>query len=103
MFRVGWITSAAGTAQPLVVLDEHVKDGAYMIEYDAGGKTILEVGILFGNGENMSVDSCKYKATSKKNASHGQFIAKPANDEYDNALGYMIYLDGGEYKVVYSD
>ncbi|MBQ9986391.1 MAG: Ig domain-containing protein [Oscillospiraceae bacterium] len=101
--NVGEITSAAGTAQPLVVLDEHVKDGAYMIEYDAGGKTILEVGILFGNGENMSVDSCKYKATSKKNASHGQFIAKPANDEYDNALGYMIYLDGGEYKVVYSD
>ncbi len=97
------ITYVEGTAQPLVVLDKKVKNGAYMIEYDAGGKEIVEVGIIFGNGNNMTVDSCMYKATSKKNANHGQFTAKPAADEYANARGYMIYLDGSEYKVVYSN
>ncbi|MBQ4544525.1 MAG: hypothetical protein II996_03035, partial [Oscillospiraceae bacterium] len=108
---VGKITSAEGTAQPLVVLDKAVKtdgDGttkAYMIEYDAGDKEIVEVGILFGDGTNMTVDSCMYKATSQKSGSdiHGQFTAKPANDSYANARGYMIYKDGTEYKVVYSD
>jgi len=81
-----------------------VKDGnARMIEYDAGGKKIVEAGILFGNGENMTVDSCLYKATSKKNSTHGQFTAKPANNTQTVARGYMIYQDGDEYKVVYSD
>ncbi len=102
--NVGKITYVEGTAQPLIVLDKAVKDGnARMIEYDAGGKKIVEVGILFGNGENMTVDSCMYKATSKKNSAHGQFTAKPANTTQTAARGYMIYQDGNEYKVVYSD
>ena len=101
--NVGKITYVEGTAQPLVVLDKTVKDGAYMIEYDAGGKTVVEAGIIFGDGEDMDVDSCMYKATSMKNATHGQFTAKPADGGYANARGYLIYLDGNEYKVVYSD
>ena len=101
--NVGEITSAQGSARPTVVLDKTTKDGAYMIEYDAGGKSIAEVGILFGDGENMTVDSCKYKATSKKNANHGQFTAKPAEEGYTTAVGYIIYKDGSEYKVEYSE
>jgi len=101
------ITYVEGTAQPLVVLDKAVKTDAngtksYMIEYDAGGKNIVEVGILFGDNVGGTVDSCKYKATSKKGASHGQFTAKPFGDE-SYARGYMIYEEDGEYKVIYSD
>ena len=73
-----------------------------MIEYDAGGKEIVEVGILFGDSSDISVESCMYKATSQKKLSHGQFTAKPNGDE-TVARGYLIYKDGTEYKVVYSD
>ena len=91
---------------PVVYLDKVVKSGARMIEYDAGDKKIAEVGILFGDGKNMTVDSCKYKATSQTNGGedgHGQFTAKPANDSYKTAIGYLIYKDGDNYKVIYSE
>lgn len=97
---------AITTKAPVVYLDPVAKDSARMIEYDAGGKEIVEVGILFGNGNNMSVASCMYKATSQTNGGvdgHGQFTAKPANDTQTVARGYMIYQDGSEYKVVYSN
>ena len=73
-----------------------------MIEYDAGGKEIVEVGILFGDSAEITVDSCEYKATSQKKLNHGQFTAKPNGDE-TVARGYLIYNDNGAYKVVYSD
>jgi hypothetical protein len=82
---------------PLVVLEEG--NGAYMIEYDAGDKTIIEAGIVFG--ENATVDSCAGKATSQKNASHGQFTAE--SNGVKAARGYIIYRDGTDYKVKYSD
>ena len=93
------------TKAPVVYLDPVAKDSARMIEYDAGGNEIAEVGILFGDGTDMSVESCMYKATSAKSGSdlHGQFTAKPSNDSYKNAKGYLIYKDGDTYKVVYSD
>ena len=97
---------AITTKAPVVYLDPVAKDSARMIEYDAGGKEIAEVGILFGDGTDMTVESCKYKATSQENGGddgHGQFTAKPANDSYINAKGYLIYKDGDTYKVVYSD
>ncbi len=96
---------------PVVVLDEATKtdgDGntAYMIEYDAGGKNIIEVGILFGTAESTpTIDSCMYKSTSQTNGGddgHGQFTAKSANSEYATARGYMIYEDNGTYRVIYS-
>ncbi|MBR2180625.1 MAG: hypothetical protein IJ949_01910, partial [Oscillospiraceae bacterium] len=97
--------SAITTKAPVVYLDPTAKDTARMIEYDAGDKEIVEVGILFGDGTNMTVDSCMYKATSQKsgNALHGQFTAQPADDSYTTAKGYLIYRDGSSYKVVYSD
>ena len=97
--------SAITTKAPVVYLDPTAKDTARMIEYDAGDKEIVEVGILFGDGTNMTVDSCKYKATSQKsgNALHGQFTAKPADNSYTIAKGYLIYRDGSAYKVVYSN
>ncbi len=89
-------------SEPIVVLDAKAKDGARMIEYDANGFEIIEAGILFGNGENMTVDSCMYKAKSNRNLSHGQFTASPAEDGYTTAVGYIIYVENNEYKVVYS-
>ena len=76
-------------AIPIIVLDEEVKaDNARMIEYDAAGFTIIEAGIIFGNGTNMTVDSCMYKAKSKLNKTHGQFTAKPPVEEgYTTAIG----------------
>ncbi|MBQ6901935.1 MAG: hypothetical protein IJN71_02870, partial [Oscillospiraceae bacterium] len=103
---VGEITQGAITTKaPVVYLDPTVKGTARMIEYDAGDKEIVEVGILFGDGTNMTVDSCMYKATSQKsgNALHGQFTAQPADDSYTIAKGYLIYRDGSAYKVVYSN
>ena len=90
--------------RPTVSIDTTSIDGAYMIEYDRGNKTIAEVGILFGSSAKMTVDSCQYKATSQWNRDHGQFMASPygaASETY--ARGYLIYNDGGSYKVIYTD
>lgn len=96
--------SYTGTNAPLVVLDSVVKkDNAYMIEYDAAGKQIIEVGILFGRaGTKPTVESCDGKATSQKTAEHGQFTAK-IDDDTAVARGYLIYNDAGTYRVIYSD
>ena len=85
---------------PIVVLEDTTVDGAYMIEYDAAGFEIVEVGIVFGNAD-ATVGSCTSKATSQRNASHGQFTAKPTGGE-SAARGYMIYKDGSANRVVYS-
>ena len=95
--------STAGVQAPTVVLDKVKKSGnAYMIEYDAMGKEIVEVGIIFGSG-NHTVESCDSKATSQNTKSHGQFTAKPGKTGGTVARGYLIYNDKGTYRVVYSD
>ena len=100
------ITSApiSGAKAPIVVLDDAVKAGkACMIEYDAAGKTIKEVGILFGATDEIDVDSCDSKATSQRKNTHGQFTAKPRTDgNASYARGYIIYEDSG-LKVKYTD
>ncbi len=91
---------------PVVVLDGTAKESARMIEYDAGDKEIVEVGILFGDtSAKPNVDSCKYKATSRNSGTglHGQFTAKPADATYTNARGYLIYKDNGTFRVIYAD
>ncbi len=95
--------STAGAQIPTVVLDKTKKSGnAYMIEYDAMDKEIVEVGIIFGNGSH-TVESCDSKATSQKTEKHGQFTAKPGKTGGTVARGYLIYNDNGTYRVVYSD
>ena len=90
--------------RPTVVIDTTSIDGAYMIEYDKGNKAIAEVGILFGSSAKMTVDSCSYKATSQWNRDHGQFMASPYGDTSEKfARGYLIYADGDDYKVIYTD
>ena len=100
------ITNApiSGAKAPVVVLDDAVKAGkACMIEYDAAGKTIKEVGILFGATDEIDVDSCDSKATSQRKNTHGQFTAKPRTDgNASYARGYIIYEDSG-LKVKYTD
>lgn len=85
---------------PKIVLDGVVKDDAYMIEYDSGDKTVIEVGIIFGSSDAITVASCSEKMNSQRNSSHGQFTAQ---SDYEYAKGYLIYKDGGEYKVIYSE
>ncbi|MBQ6697939.1 MAG: hypothetical protein IJP38_09850 [Oscillospiraceae bacterium] len=87
--------------KPLVVIEDTLVDGAAMIEYDAGNKQIIETGILFGEA-TVEIGSCEYKATSQWNKSHGQFTALPSGDE-NYARGYLIYNDGGVYKVIYTE
>ncbi len=86
---------------PVVIIEDTLVDGANMIEYDAGNKKIVEVGILFGTA-TVDVSSCRYKATSQWNKNHGQFTASRNSDEA-YARGYLIYDDGGVYKVIYTD
>ena len=85
---------------PIVVLEDTTVDGAYMIEYDAAGYEIVEVGIVFGN-DDATVGSCTSKATSQRNANHGQFAAIPSGGE-SGARGYIIYKDGSVNRIVYS-
>ncbi|MBQ4543956.1 MAG: hypothetical protein II996_00100 [Oscillospiraceae bacterium] len=88
--------------KPLVVLDGDTVSGAYMIEYDKGNAdAIVEVGILFGTG-TPTVESKSEIFKSQRGDNHGQFAAKPSDSSYI-ARGYMIYEDGGEYKVIYSE
>ena len=87
---------------PLVIIEDTLVDGAVMIEYDEGNKSIVEVGILFGATASVDISSCNSKATSQWNKSHGQFTASCNNNE-GYARGYLIYDDGGVYKVIYSE
>ncbi len=90
--------------KPLVVLEDITVDGAYMIEYDGAGKEIVEVGILFGEEEtNPVVGSTFDKYVSQRSTNHGQLAAKPANESYTVARGYMIYIDNGKTYVIYSE
>jgi len=94
----------SGEKLPVVVLDDTVKEEqACMIEYDAAGKDVTEVGIVFGTS-SATIDSCNSKATSQKKLSHGQFTAKPnKNGNASYARGYIIYNDAGVYRVTYTE
>ncbi len=94
-------TAASGYDNgPKIVLDSVIKDDAYMIEYDSGDKTIVEVGIIFGDSDAITVSSCSEKMNSQRNSKHGQFTAQ---SDYSIAKGYLIYEDGAEYKVIYTE
>lgn len=89
--------------KPLVVLDDTIVDGAYMIEYDGAGKEIVEVGVLFSvAGTIPDIGSAFDKYVSQRDVNHGQLAAKPSNEEYTAARGYMIYKDNGVSYVIYS-
>lgn len=90
--------------KPIVLLESTTIDGAYMIEYDGAGKEIVEVGILFGEaGSTPIVGSAFDKYVSQRNGNHGQLAAKPINESYTIARGYMIYKDGNSTYVIYSE
>ena len=87
--------------KPLVVLDDETVSGAYMIEYDGAGKTIVEVGILFGSAK-PTITSKEEIFKSQRNNNHGQFAAQPTDSDHI-ARGYMIYEENGTYKLIYSE
>ena len=88
--------------KPLILIENRTIDGAVMIEYDKGNKAIAEVGIIFGTASGITINSCNSKASSQWNKAHGQFSATPLSDE-TYARGYLIYADGDDYKVIYTD
>ena len=99
-------TSSEGHNLPMLALDAKAKSGTYMVEYDANGKNVIEVGILFNAEADGApiVSSCKEKMSSQRNLAenpHGQFAAKAGS--YTKARGYLIYEDNGAYKVIYSE
>ena len=88
--------------KPIIYLDDDVVDGACMVEYDKGNAdAIVEVGILFGGSENINIASKNKMNASQKNYDHGQLAV--AHDGNAYARGYMIYVDGGVYNVIYTD
>ena len=90
--------------KPIVLLESTTIDGAYMIEYDGAGKEIVEVGILFGAANSTPVVGSTFdKYVSQRSANHGQLAAKPINESYTIARGYMIYKDGNSTYVIYSE
>ncbi|MBQ4545069.1 MAG: Ig-like domain-containing protein [Oscillospiraceae bacterium] len=93
---------AAIENKPVIYLDDDIVDGACMIEYDKGNAdAIVEVGILFGGSENINIASKSKMNASQKNYDHGQLAV--AHDGNAYARGYMIYVDGGVYNVIYTD
>ncbi|MBR2181740.1 MAG: hypothetical protein IJ949_07600 [Oscillospiraceae bacterium] len=94
-------TKETGHNGAKLILDK-AKNNSYMVEYDAGDATLLEVGILFGDtGETPTVESCKEKMSSQRDDfTHGQFTA---TSDYAVARGYLIYQDGNTYRVIYTD
>ncbi len=98
--------SDKGNSAPKVILDKHDDYGTYMIEFDKGEATnmrILEAGILFGNDPKVNSFDSKAVA-SGRDLTHGQFtaIANTANGGASNAVGYIVYLDGGIARVLYA-
>lgn len=91
------VTEGEKSNVPAVVLFE---DGnAYMLELvNFEGKTIVEKGILFANGGTPTVDSFGAKAVATTDKA--QFTA---STDASVARAYVIYLDGGKYRVAYSD
>ncbi|MBQ9985250.1 MAG: Ig-like domain-containing protein [Oscillospiraceae bacterium] len=86
---------------PTIVLDATKKaDGAVMIEWDAAGASVVEVGIVYTNiGGKADVTSFTGKAVSKSKENHGQFAAIGEG----TARGYLAYKDGSQTRVVYTD
>ncbi len=86
---------------PTIVLDATKKaDGAVMIEWDAAGASVVEVGIVYTNiGGKADITSFTGKAVSKSKENHGQFAAIGDG----TARGYLAYKDGSQTRVVYTD
>ena len=90
-------TLSDGARLPIVILDADRVDGSVMIEYDEGDYDIVEAGIVFGT--NATITSCTSKYTSQRDVAHGQFAVSASG----TARGYVIYRDGTDYKVIYTD
>ncbi|MBQ4545516.1 MAG: hypothetical protein II996_08120 [Oscillospiraceae bacterium] len=86
--------------KPLVILEKGF--GAYMIEYDAADYEIVEAGIVASNSGIPTVSSTSEKHIAQGKEDHGQFAVK-LTEAYSNVRGYVIYKDGNDYKIVYSD
>ena len=86
--------------KPLVILEKGF--GAYMIEYDAADYEIVEAGIVASNSGIPTISSTSEKHIAQGKEDHGQFAVK-LTEAYSNVRGYVIYKDGNDYKIVYSD
>ncbi|MBR3576653.1 MAG: hypothetical protein IKL42_04530, partial [Clostridia bacterium] len=100
------------TEDAKITVDSEVQEGpiakltnpegnTYILEYNANGKEIIEKGIVIGNG-TPTVTSCFYKVISQRTDSFGKLMTNNDTD-YTVVRGYIIYNDGGTYRVVYAD
>ncbi len=90
-------------AKPVAVLEKYGTTDSWMFEYEIPENcTRLEVGIIFGNSDDITIDSCFARAVSRRGAEekHGQFTA---SSDYTHAKGYIIFKDNKDKTcVVYS-
>lgn len=99
--EISEVRGASIEQTPRIVLADGKVGGARMVEYYLpSGYTKIEAGIIFSSSSNLSLNSSEEKAVSKNSGSHGQFSAR-SDKAY--ARGYLVYTNGSEIAVVYSD
>ena len=90
--KIKAVVEYSEAAKPVAVLESYDSD-TWMFEYEIPENCArLEVGIIFGNSSDITVDSCYARAVSRRGAEekHGQFTA---SSDYSVAKGYIIFKD----------
>ena len=99
---IEFVAGKPAALNPVVAIASEDKNGAVMVEYDAGIINVREAGIIFGNSANIMVDSCTSKASTDATSQHGQITASRSGSE-TYARGYIVYVQADVAKVVYTD
>ena len=101
--EINSVVSGYEEAKPVAILEKYDTDN-WMFEYEIPANcTRLEAGIIFGNSNDITIDSCYARAVSRRGAEdkHGQFTA---SSDYSYAKGYIIFKDSNNKTcVVYSE
>ncbi len=93
------------TISPKVLLTRHASRGTeFMLEYNTFGTAFVEAGIVFGATADVELGAYYQKASTAKTDAHGQMTARSSGDATTAyARGYLVYNDGKNIKVVYTD
>ncbi len=89
---------------PIAAIADDAKNGAVMVEYDKGVMFTYEVGVIFGDSADITLNSYISKASTQEIVQHGQITAKRSGSE-QYARGYIIYADvtdGNAVKIYYT-
>ncbi len=98
-------SGSEGTLSPTALLTKHAsRTTEFMLEYNTFGAEFVEAGIVFGATADVTLGAYWQKAATEKTDAHGQMTARSAdatNAKY--ARGYLVYSDGENISVVYTD